>query len=108
MVSDGPFAPWNSVNIPKWRGHSNWPPVWNGPHGPGNPLPQGDVGVLKEVQPGAATLVGTRCLLVMTHNEQDYFGTLVFEDEESHKRICAVFTENIGSAISAIGSVDID
>lgn len=43
----------------------------------------------------------------MSYNDQDYLGILLFEGEEFHERICAVFTENIGSAISAIGKVDI-
>lgn len=84
-----------------------WPPKWTGPYGPNKPLPQGEVGVLKAVKPAAATPVGTRCHLVMSYNDDDYLGTLLFEDEEFHDRICAVFTENIGSTISAIGSIDI-
>lgn len=36
-----------------WRGHPNWPPTWNGPHGPANPLPQGELGSLTRVETGA-------------------------------------------------------
>jgi hypothetical protein len=90
-----------------WQGRPTWPPTWNGPHGPNNPLPQGEVGVLQGVETGAASLLGTCCLLVMSYNDQDYVGTLLFQDEEFHKKLCAVLNGHVGSPISAIGSLDI-
>src|SRR5918992_2071449 len=65
-------------NHPKmtWRGRRNWPPSWNGPHGPYSPLPQGKVGILTRV---ATTLTNSHCVLVIRHNDQEYYGTLVFD-----------------------------
>jgi hypothetical protein len=90
-----------------WQGRPNWPPQWNGPHGPHNPLPQGEVGVLKGVEKSAVSPVGACCLLVMAHHDQEYFGSLSFDDEAFVNELCAILNGQIGSAISAIGSLDI-
>jgi hypothetical protein len=96
-------------NHPKmtWQGRPNWPPQWNGPHGPGNPLPQGEVGVLKALEKSAASPVGACCLLVMAHHDQEYFGSLSFDDAEFFNQLCTILNGQIGSAISAIGNLDI-
>jgi hypothetical protein len=82
-------------------------PTWNGPYGPDHPLPQGEVGVLRSLENSTVNLVPSCCLLTVTHNDQEYFGSLSFDDEEFFKRICGILTDHIGEPISAIGSLDI-
>jgi hypothetical protein len=90
-----------------WQGRPNWPPQWSGPYGPENPLPKGEVGVLKGVETRVGSLVGACCLLVMHYNDQDCFASLCFDEETFLQKICAIFNGHIGSSISAIGSLDI-
>ena len=56
-----------------WQGRPNWPPQWSGPYGPENPLPKGEVGVLKGVETRVGSFVGGCCPLVMHYNDQDYY-----------------------------------
>ena len=95
-------------NHPKmtWRGHFNWPPNWSGPHGPHNPLPQGEVGILVEVEIGAATVIA-HCFLIMRYNDQDYYGSLFFDDSGFLNQFSETLSRHIGLLISEIGSLDI-
>jgi hypothetical protein len=54
-----------------WQGIPSWPPSWNGPHGPNNPLPVGEVGVLSRVETSNLYREPPRCSLVMHYNNQD-------------------------------------
>lgn len=88
-----------------WQGRPNWPPQWHGPHGPDSPLPQGEIGILTRVETSALT--DAHCVLVIRHNDQEYYGTLKFDDAEFLKTVSAVLNRQIGKPISAIGSLDI-
>jgi hypothetical protein len=90
-----------------WQGTRTWPPTWDGPHGPNNPLPQGEVGVLTGVENGSLELKPLHCILITRYKGQDYFGTLSFDDEEFFTQICDILKRHIGEPISAIGSLDI-
>jgi hypothetical protein len=90
----------------RWQTRPNWPLQWTGPHGPDNPLPQGEVGVLARVT-GNRELKPPHCVLVMHHNEQDYFGGLFFDDEQFLHSICIILNAHIGESIAEIGSLDI-
>lgn len=90
-----------------WQGSPNWPPHWSGPYGPDNPLPQGEVGVLRSVENSTVNAVAACCLLTVTHNDQEYFGTLSFDDEAFFHQFCDILKGHIGEPISAIGSLDI-
>src|SRR5918994_7954297 len=87
-----------------WQGRPNWPPHWSGPYGPDNPLPEGEVGVLRAVE---KDVVAPSCVLTVAHNDQQYLGTLRFDDEEFCNQISAILMGHIGEPISAIGSLDI-
>jgi hypothetical protein len=89
-----------------WGGRPNWPPRWNGPYGPNNPLPEGEVGILVKVETGAAKTV-FHCFLVMRHNDQDYYGSMFFDDGIFFTRLLDTLRRHIGSPISEIGSLDI-
>jgi hypothetical protein len=95
-------------NHPKmtWQGIRNWPPHWTGPYGPDNPLPQGEVGVLTAVEKSGMSPVGAGCLITIRHRDQDYFGTLSFDDEEFSNQIFDILSGHIGEPISAVGSLD--
>jgi hypothetical protein len=86
-----------------WQGRPNWPPHWSGPYGPDNPLPQGEVGVLIGVENSIVNPAGACCLLTIAHNDQEYVGTLYFDDEEFSHQISAILMGHIRDPISAIG-----
>jgi hypothetical protein len=96
-------------NHPKmtWEGCRTWPPTWNGPHGPDNPLPVGEVGALLRVEIANLELKPPHCDLVMHYNNQDYFGTLFFDDEKFLQKLCGILNAHTGEPISAIGSLDV-
>ena len=86
---------------------SNWPPKWHGPYGPDNPVPEGEIGVLKTVDKSSVSDLAACCVFTVAHNDQDYFGSLSFDDEEFCNQISGILMGHIGEPISAIGSLDI-
>jgi hypothetical protein len=76
-------------------------------HGPDNPLPHGEVGILMREETGVENAIAPHCVLVIHYNDQDYLGSLSFDDEESLKTVCEVLKGHIGRSISAIGNLDI-
>jgi hypothetical protein len=90
-----------------WQGSPNWPPKWHGPYGPENPLPQGEVGVLKAVEKSTVSSLGPCCLLTVAHRDQDYFGSLSFDDEDFSNQMFDIFKSHIGEPISTIASLDV-
>jgi hypothetical protein len=44
---------------------------------------------------------------VIRHNDQEYYGTLKFDDAEFLKTVYAVLNRHIGEPISAIAGLDI-
>ena len=69
-----------------WRGHANWPPNWNGPHGPNSPLPRGEVGILTGLEIGAPSVLGPHCI---------FFNQIV-----------EILRQHVGSTVSEIGSLN--
>ena len=72
----------------RWQGLPNWPPQWTGPHGPDNPLPQGEVGILTRVETAVENAIAPHCVLIIHYNGQDYVGSLSFDDEEFLRTVC--------------------
>jgi hypothetical protein len=91
----------------RWQGRPNWPPRWTGPHGPDNPLPRVEVGILTRVETAVDNAIAPHCVLVIHYNDQDYLGTLSFDDEEFLTTVCEVMKGHTGRSISAIGNLDI-
>jgi len=83
---------------------STWPPEWMGPYGTDRPLPQGEVGVLLRVV--ASSVNAPYCILEMRWNNQEYVGSLFFDDKESLQRTCDILRAHVGWSISEIGSLD--
>jgi len=90
-----------------WQGRPNWPPKWTGPHGPQNPLPEGEVGVLTRVETTDPSLIAPHCILVIRYDDEDYLGSLFFDDEEFLPKICSILNDHMGLSISEIGNLDI-
>jgi hypothetical protein len=90
-----------------WQGRRNWPPKWTGPHNFENPLPEGEVGVLRRVETTDPSLIAPHCILVIRYGSEDYLGSVFFDDEEFLQKICSVLNDHIGLSISEIGSLDI-
>ena len=90
-----------------WQGRPNWPPEWVGPHGPDNPLPQGEVGTLSRVECVSSSPTGPHCFVVMNFNNQEYVGTLNFDEEGFLENIFRTLAAHIGRPLSEIGSLDI-
>jgi hypothetical protein len=88
-----------------WQGQPNWPPVWNGPHGPNNPLPLGEVGILTRVETRVSGGMAPHCVLVMRWKDQDYFGSLLFDDSTFFERIVGMLRRHIGLSIAEIGNL---
>ena len=90
-----------------WQGRPNWPPEWVGPHGPDNPLPRGEVGTLKRVEYGSSITTDPHLFVVMAFNNQEYVGTLHFDEERFLENISHTLAAHIGQPLSEIGSLDI-
>jgi hypothetical protein len=88
-----------------WQGQPNWPPNWNGPHGPNNPLPLGEVGILTRVETSVSSGMTPHCVLVMRLNDQDYFGSLLFDDLTFFAQILELLRRHIGLSIAEIGNL---
>ena len=47
-----------------------------GPHGPDNPLPQGEIGILTRVETAVENTIAPHCVLIIHYNGHDYLGSL--------------------------------
>jgi hypothetical protein len=91
-----------------FEGKQNWPPHWMGPYSSTNPLPRGEVGILKEVYTKAANTIGeSRCYLVIEHQDREYFASLRCDDRYFLVEVCRALQGYVGALISDVGSVDI-
>jgi type IV secretory pathway ATPase VirB11/archaellum biosynthesis ATPase len=68
-------------------------------------LPQGEVGILTRVETAVENAIAPHCVLVIHYNDQDYLGTLSFDDEEFLETVCEVLKSHTGRSISTIGSL---
>jgi len=92
-----------------FQGNPNWPPHWVGPYSRDDPLPRGEIGVLTEVysRPANSTFDRPRCYIVMEHEWQQYFASLLFDDLTFLEVVCTMLQGYIGTPISTIGGLDI-
>jgi hypothetical protein len=90
-----------------YRGRPIWPPEWTGTHGPDNPLPRGEVGILVQVEQGSSVVKPPHCIVVIEWNEQEYLATLCFEEEAFLHKIVGLLRSCLGRPIAEIGSLDI-
>ena len=88
-------------------GYPNWPPEWKGPYGPDNPLPRGEEGILIRVEAASSILRIPHCILVIQWNDQQYFASFYFDDEDFLKEFVGLLQSCLGRPIAEIGSLDI-
>ena len=80
---------------------------WKGPYGPDNPLPRGEEGILIRVELTSSILRIPHCILVIQWNDQQYFASLYFDDEDFLKEFVGLLQSCLGRPIAEIGSLDI-
>ena len=68
--------------------------------------PQGEVGILTRLEIGTPSALDPHCIIIMRWNDQDYLGSLFFDDLNFRNQIVAILRQHIGSSISEIGSLN--
>ena len=91
----------------KWKGRSNWPPAWIGPHGSDQPLPKGEVGTLLRVECASQNVNFPCCYLYIQWKGQDYVGSLYFDDPSLMEKLCEILKRYIEHEVSDIGNLEI-
>ena len=85
----------------------NWPPVWTQVVSPfESKKVHGEVGVLKAIQCHHNDRV-PKCFLIIEHENERYFGALLFDDSQFCYLISKVLGGRIGCSIAAIGDLDL-
>jgi hypothetical protein len=64
------------------------------------------VGILTGLEIGAPSVLGPHCILIMRWNDQDYFGSLFFDDSAFFNQIVGILRQHVGSTVSEIGSLN--
>jgi hypothetical protein len=82
-----------------------WPPLWSRVSGKAE-IPVGEVGILEVAYPSAVT--GTKCFLLIQHEESRFLGTLEFSDSDCRKKICEFLRRHCGQPLQLIGDLDAD
>jgi hypothetical protein len=93
---------------PALSSHSipTWPPIWASTEGAWDgSVIKGEVGILTKC---TGTAVGNICFLFIEHDGKTYVGALVVDNDESCRRLLALFEQHIGRPIAEIGGVDLD
>jgi|SRR5215471_14528959 len=88
-----------------YRRLPNWPPAWLCTDGY-DQHPKGEVGTLKAVfrsdmQPP------NRCFLLTTHQESEYLGCLLFDDQAFCCQVMELLKTHSNRSIAEIGSLDV-
>ena len=87
-----------------YRGIPNWPPVWTQMRIGGVKIMKGEVGVLIYVHMGGAT---NTCYLVIEHENQNYSGSLVFDDGPFCRQIVDLLQQYRGRSVKEIGDLQV-
>jgi hypothetical protein len=70
-------------------------------------VPRGEVGILVRVEPAGSVLGTPHCFVVIQWNQQEYFGSLYFDEENFLLKIVKLLRSCLGRPIAEIGSLDI-
>ncbi len=87
-----------------YRGAPNWPPVWMQWGIDGVKAVNGEVGVLIYVY---AVADSRKCYLVIEYENQNYTGTLLFDDASLCREIVNLLQHHLGQSIQKIGDLDV-
>lgn len=91
----------------RYRGVSNWPPVWT-PSSGGAVLSsslKGEIGTLKELD--CESITSKSCNLMIEYDNQDYIATLLFDDGMFCWLTCVELKKHIGKSLKEIGNLDL-
>lgn len=85
----------------------NWPPVWvQSLSLPENKKVRGELGTLKEVVYRRLD-ARPRCYLVIEYQNENYVGTLLFDDPAFCYLVAKTLRNRIGWSIKALGDLDL-
>jgi hypothetical protein len=85
-------------------GGSNWPPVWMQRRIDGFKAQTGEIGVLIYVHAASGS---NKCDLAIVDENENYTGTLLFDDAKSCHQIADLLRQHIGKSIKDIGDLDV-
>ena len=88
-----------------YRGIRNWPPEWTSIAQRQYDLPNGEVGVLKEVLMNDA--FNSEVFLVIENEGRRYIGSLTFEDSWFCSQIYSLLKGQVERKIEEIGSLEL-
>jgi hypothetical protein len=94
--------PWLS-----YKSARSWPPIWIWKRGDKNTRIEGELGILKGVQPSSIEPYRF-FLLVMEHDGQEYEGILLFEEAIICRQVYEVLVQHLGESILQIGDIDLN
>ena len=89
----------------RYRGTSNWPPVWTRTRERVVTTIKGEIGVLLYVH--SNPLSCNRCYLVMDYEHDTYVGTLLFSDQAFCNQVCRLLNFHLNKSIKEIGDLDL-
>lgn len=89
-----------------YRQVPNWPPVWTQTTKTGRRTIKGEIGVLKYVYTSGG-VPSDKCFLVIEHENEQYVGTLLFDNLTFCAQLCAMLQSQVGRSIQQIGDLDV-
>jgi hypothetical protein len=89
----------------KHPGGKNWPPVWTQRRIDGVKAVTGEEdGILIDVH---AATDSSRCDLIVQYENEDYTGTLLFDEPKFCHQLAALLRQHIGKSIKEIGDSEV-
>ena len=90
----------------RYHGVPSWPPVWTRTDGVENNRPQGEIGVLRTVQPSNVQ-PANRCFLHMDHEGSSYIGCLIVDDQAFCDHVVQLLQGCCNRPIAEIGNIEL-
>jgi len=82
----------------------NWPPLWMQSRIVGGKAMNGEVGVLIYVHAAADS---RKCYVVIEDENENYTGTLVFDNARLCRQVADVLQQHLGRSIKEIGDLEV-
>lgn len=82
----------------------NWPPLWMQSRIGGGKAMNGEVGVLIYVH---AAEDSRKCYVVIENENENYTGTLVFDNARLCRQVADLLQQHLGRSIKEIGDLDV-
>jgi hypothetical protein len=86
------------------RGVRNWPPLWTQMRIGGVKIVKGELGVLIYVHAGGAS---NTCYLVIEHENENYTGSLIFDDGPFCRQLVDLLQQYRGRSVKEIGDLQV-